>query len=200
MQVTATQEKVAATPCFPRSEEAAVKFNCYIVAMEDLTMRHSVYMEKLWQVMQVCTTHNAVMDIMNNVLIPPIQVTVTSRNQAEAAEGKPIQDLAIASHTPDPQALTQGCSEGTRMLAALLSFVLQEQVTGQQATAAECASAFQCDADIMKHLTTGKKTSGKGGKGTKRKSSTASGSKSSTGKKIKTPKPKAEHEDNEDDD
>ena len=137
IQVMATQEKAAATPCFPRNEEAAVKFDRYIRTMEELAMRHSVYMEKLWQVMQVCTTHNAVMDVMNNVFIPPIQVTMTSRNQAETAEGKPIQELAIARHIPDPQALTQGCSESTQMLAALLSFVLQGQITGQQATAAE---------------------------------------------------------------
>ena len=163
-------------------------------------MRHSVYMEKLWQVMQVCTTHNAVMDVMNNVFIPPIQVTVTSRNQAEAAEGKPIQELVIACHIPDPQALTQGCSKSTRMLAALLSFVLQRQITGQQATAAECAAAFQCDANIMKQLATGKKTSGKGGRGTKWKSSSASGTRSSMRKKAKTSEPKAEEDDDEEDD
>ena len=198
--MTATQEKVASTPCFPRNEEAAVKFNCYIGTMEDLAMRHSTYMEKLWQVMQVCTTHNAVMDVMNNVFIPPIQVTMTSRNQAEAAEGKPLQELAIARHTPDPQALRQGCSESTRVLAALLSFVLQGQIAGQQATAAECATAFQCDANIMNQLATGKKTSGKGGRGTKQKSSSASGTRSSTRKKVKTSGPKEEDDDEEDDD
>ena len=90
------------------------------------------------------------------------------------------------------------CSESTRVLAALLSFVLQRQITGQQVTAASCVEAFKCDATLMENLATGKKTSGKGGKGTKRKSSTASGSKSSTGKRIKTPKPKVEYEDEED--
>ena len=167
IQVTATQEKVASTPCFPRNEEAAVKFDCYIGTMENLAMRHSTYMEKLWQVMQVCTTHNAVLDVMNNVFIPPVQVTVTSRNQTETTEGKPIQELAIARHIPDLHALPPGCSESTRVLAALLSFVLQRQIAGQQSTAAECAAAFQCDANIMNQLTTGKKTSGKGGRGTK---------------------------------
>ena len=89
IQVTATQEKAASTPCFPRNEEAMVKFDAYIGTMEDLAMRHSAYMEKLWQLMQVCINHNAVINIMNNVFIPPIQVTVTSRDQVEAAEGKP---------------------------------------------------------------------------------------------------------------
>ena len=200
IQVIAIQEKTAARPCFPRNEEAAVKFDHYIGTMEELAMKHSVYMEKLWQLMQVCTTHNTVIDVMNNVFIPPIQVTITSRDQAEAAEGKPLQDLAIACHVPNPQSLPPECSESTRVLAALLSFVLQRQITGQQATAASCAEAFKCDATLMENLMTGKKTSGKGGKGTKRKSSAASGSKSSTGKKIKTPKPKVEYEDDEDDD
>ena len=71
MQVTATQEKAASTPHFPRNEEAVVKFNAYIGTMEDLAMRHSAYMEKLWQLMQVCINHNAVIDVMNNVFIPP---------------------------------------------------------------------------------------------------------------------------------
>ena len=167
IQVMATQEKVASTPRFPRNEEAVVKFNVYIGTMEDLAMRHSVYMEKLWQLMQVCINHNAVIDVMNNVFIPPIQVTVTSRDQAEAAEGKPLQELAIARHTPDPQALPKDCSESTRVLTAFLSFVLQRQITGQQATAATCGEAFECDVTLMERLATGKKASGKGGKGTK---------------------------------
>ena len=199
IQVTATQEKVAYQPCFPRHEDAVVAFDNYVGAMEDLAAKHSVYMEELWQVMQVATTHNATLTVMNNVFIPPIQVTVTSRSHAEAAEGKPIRDLVIARHMPDPQALPPNCTESTRVLAALLSFVLQREV-GQRATAAECATAFQCDADIMMQVTTGKKTKGKGGKGTKRKSSAASGSRTSPRKKAKQSEPKEEDDDNDDED
>ena len=199
MQVTATQEHADSAPRFPRNEEAAVKFDQYVVTMEDLAVRHSAYMEKLWQLTQLCTTHNAVIDVMNNVFIPPIQVTVTSRAQAEAAGGKPLQEMAMTCHTPDPQALPPECSENTRVLAALLSFVLQSQITGQQATAATCAENFQCDVTIMERLATGKKASGKGGRGTKRKSSSTSGQGSGTGKKAKTSKVKEEHDDDEDD-
>ena len=130
--------------------------------------------------------------------IPPIQVTVTSRNHAEAAEGKPIKELVAARHVPDPQALPPNCTESTRVLAALLSFVLQREV-GQRATAAECVAAFQCDEDIMRQVTTGKKTKGKGGKGTKRKSSTASGSRTSPRKKAKQSEPKEEDDDEDKD-
>ena len=200
IQVTATQEKAASTPHFPRNEEAMVKFNIYVRTMEDFAMRHSTYMEKLWQLMQVCINHNAVIDVMNNVFIPPIQVTVTSRDQVEAAEGKPLQELAMTRHIPDPQALPADCSESMRILAAFLSFVLQRQITGQQGTAAACAEAFECDMMIMERLATGKKASGKGGRGTKRKSSSTSGQKSSTRKKAKTSGPKVDDDDEEDDD
>ena len=199
IQVTATQEKLAYQPCFPRNEDAVVAFDNYVGAMEDLAAKHSVYMEELWQVMQVATTHNATLTVMNNVFIPPIQVTVTSRSHAEAAEGKPIQELVAAWHIPDPQALPPNCTESTRVLAALLSFVLQREV-GQRATAAECAAAFQCDADIMMQVTTEKKTKGKGGKGTKQKSSGASGSRTSPRKKAKQSEPKEEDDDDEDKD
>ena len=195
MQVTATQEHTAATPRFPRNKEAIVKFDDYVRMMEELAMRHSSYMEKLWQLMQLCTTKNAAIDVMNNVFIPPIQVTVTSRAQAEAAGGKPLQEMATTCHTPNPQSLPPECSESTRMLAALLSFVLQSRITGQQATAATCAENFKCDVTIMERLVTGKKASGKGGRRTKRKSSLMSGQKSSTGKKAKILKVKKEHDD-----
>ena len=198
MQVTAMQEKAASTPRFPRDEEATVKFDSYVGTMEELAMRHSVYMEKLWQLMQVCINHNTVIDVMNNVFIPPIQVTVTSRDQTEVAEGKPLQELAMAHHTPDPQALPADCAESTRILAAFLSFVLQGQITGQQVTAATCGEAFECDVTIMEHLAIGKKASGKGGKKTKRKSSLMSGPKSSTRKKAKTLGPKVEDDDDND--
>ena len=121
IQVTATQEKLAYKPCFPRNEETVVAFDNYVGAMEDLAAKHSVYMEELWQVMQVATTHNATLTVMNNVFIPPIQVTVTSRDHTEATEGKPIQELVAAHHLPDPQALPPSCTESTRVLAALLS-------------------------------------------------------------------------------
>ena len=39
IQVIAIQEKTAAIPCFPRNEEAAVKFDHYIGTMEELAMR-----------------------------------------------------------------------------------------------------------------------------------------------------------------
>ena len=137
---------------FPQKRgSAVVTFDNYIGAMEDLGAKHSTYMEELWQVMQVATTHNRALTVMNNVFIPPIQVTVTSRNHAEAAEGKPIQELATAWHVPDPQALPPNCTESTRVLAALLNFVLQREM-GQRVTAAECATAFKCDADIMRQV------------------------------------------------
>ena len=199
IQVTATQEKLAYQPCFPRDEDAVVAFDNYVGAMEDLAAKHSVYMEELWQVMQVATTHNATLTVMNNVFIPPIQVTVTSRSHTEATEGKPIQELVTARHLPDPQALPPSCTESTRVLAALLSFVLQREVSGQQATAAECATAFKCDADIMRQVTTGKKTKGKGGKGTKRKTSAASGSRTSPRKKARIAEQKEEDDDEDND-
>ena len=198
IQVTATVEKYAYIPCYPRGEDAAVPLSNFIGSMEELAMRHSVYMEKLWQVMQVATTNNATLTVMNNVSIPPIQVTVTPRDRVEGAEGKPIQELALR-HLPDPQTLPPSCTESTRVLAALLRFVLQRQVGGQQATAAECASAFQCDANLMVQVTTGKKTKGKGGRGAKRKSSTATGSRSSPRKKAKATEPKKEDDDEDKD-
>ena len=149
IQVTATQEHADAVPRFPRCEEAAGKFDQYVASVEDLAMRHSAYMERLWQLAQVSTTHTAVLDVMNNVFIPPIQVTMTSRAQAEAAGGKPLQEMAISCHTPDPQTLSPKCSESTRVLAALVSFALQSRISGQQATAAKCAMNFQCDVTLM---------------------------------------------------
>ena len=199
MQVTATQESATSTPYFPRDEEARTKLDNYIGAMEELSTGHSVYMEKLWHLMQFCTNHNAVIDVMNNVFLPPIQVTITSRDQAETEGGKPLQELAMACHTPDPQALPPDCSESTRVLAALLSFVLQRQIAGQTVTAATCAETFGCDTATMERLATGKKASGKGGRGTKRKSSSTSGQKGNTRKKAKTTGPKVE-DDEEDDD
>ena len=111
MQVTATPENAEARPHFPRDEAARDRFDDYIVAMDDLASGHSAYMEKLWQLQQECSNQNTVLDLMNNVFIPPIQVTVTSRKRAEAEEGKTFQELATSCHTPDPQALPPNCSK-----------------------------------------------------------------------------------------
>ena len=199
VQVTATQGSAASIPHFPRDEEARTKLDNYVGVMEELATAHSIYMEKLWHLMQFCTNHNAVIDVMNNVFLPPIQVTIMSRDQAETEGGKPLQELATARHTPDPQALPPDCSESMRVLAALVSLVLQRQIAGQTATAATCAEAFGCDATTMERLAIGKKVSSKGGKRTKRKSSSTSGQKDNTRKKAKATGLKVE-DDEEDDD
>ena len=103
--------------------------------------------------------------------------------------------MAITRHTPNPQSLPPVCSESTRVLAALLSFVLQSQITGQRATAATCAGDLGCDVTIMESLVTGKKASGKGGRGTKRKSS----SKDGAGRKAKTLRVKEEDDEGDED-
>ena len=133
---------------------------------------------------------NAVLKVMNNVFIPPIQVTVTSRSQEEAKEGKSFQELAASRHVPDPEKLPAQCSESTRVLAAFAYFVLLRQISGQPATAATCAEVYSCNAATLEQLITGKvqgSNGGKSGKG-KRKSSAQGG-----------PEPKKAKDDKKDD-
>ena len=107
MQVMATRESEASAPHFPRNEEAIGKFDDYVSTMEELALKHSMYMEKLWQLMQLCTTSNVVIDVMNNVCIPPIQVTVTSRARAEAAGKTSPRDGHNTPHPESPIITTQ---------------------------------------------------------------------------------------------
>ena len=104
--MTATQEKLAYQPCFPRDEDAVVAFDNYVGAMEDLAAKHSVYMEELWQVMQFATTHNATLTVMNNVFIPPIQVTMTSRSHTEATEVEADPRTGYSTSPPRPTGIT----------------------------------------------------------------------------------------------
>ena len=158
---------------------ATDKLDEFMVALQELGESHSNYMEKLWSLQQECTNMNAVLDVMNNVFIPPIQVTVTSRSQEEAKEGKSFQELATSRQVPDLEKLPAQCSESTRVLAAFAYFVLLRQISGQPATAATCAEVYSCNAVTLEQLVTGKVESSKGGKGTKakRKSSTQGGPK-----------------------
>ena len=178
MQVTAVPEAMEArAPCFLKDPVVTDKFDELLVALEDLGESHSTYMEKLWLLLQQCTDMNTVCNVMNNVFIPPIQVTVTSRSAEEAKERKSLQELAASRHVPDPKRLPAQCSESTRVLAAFAYFVLLRQISGQPATAATCAEVYSCNIATLEQLIMGKAQGGKGGKGGKgkRKSSTKGG-------------------------
>ena len=209
-------------------EDVKKALDKYYEIADGLAKAQNTAMEAIEALGENLDDHDTIVNILKHIQNPCIQVTAMQEKvayqpcfprhedavvafdnyvthtgyrdlHAEAAEGKPIRDLVVARHMPDPQALPPNCTESTRVLAALLSFVLQREV-GQRATAAECATAFQCDADIMMQVTTGKRTKGKGGKGTKRKSSAASGSRTSPRKKAKQSEPKEEDDDNDDED
>ena len=107
MQVTAQAEKTEVRkPRFPKDEVSKDMLNKYLMAMDSLGSNHSAYMEKLWVLQQECLNQNRILDIMNNVFILPIQVTVTSRRQIEAEEGKMFQELATSRHTPRSRGIT----------------------------------------------------------------------------------------------
>ena len=174
VQVTAEADSSEVrTPQFLKLKEAKEALSGYYEVVEDLTNNHASYMEKLWQLQGQCTDQNIFLDVTNQVYIPAVQVTVTSRHQEETAEGKTFQQLAASRHTPNPEKLPTSCLGSTRTLAALVYFILFRQVSGEPATVAECTRDFKCDATMLEQLTTGKTDGDKQSKGpkSKRKSS-----------------------------
>ena len=157
VQVAAEAERSEArAPQLPRGKAAKDVLTEYYEAAEDLATIHGCYMEKLWQLQMQCSDQNAFLNVTNHVYIPNVQVTVPSRSQEEAAEGRIFQQLATARQVPDHNKLPASCSGSTRTLAALVHFILFRQISGQTVTVANCARDFKCDATILEQLTTGK--------------------------------------------
>ena len=104
------------------------------------------------------------LDIIKQVQLPSVQVQVRTVEEMEKMEGKTYRELTLMCHLPNFKRINPNAKGQTRMMAAYIYFILNEQITGIRASQTGCATDFRCQTMPFKRLITGKKQPGRPGR------------------------------------
>ena len=97
------------------------------------------------------------LDIIQQVQLPAVQVQVRTVEELKKLEGKKYRDLTLLCHLPNFRRSHHNTSEQSRTMAAYISFVLHEQITGLRPSQTGCATKSRCGMTPFKRLITGKR-------------------------------------------
>ena len=148
------------------SSKAKEAIRQYYKATVGLCEAQTTLMEKTRE-LEAAVDKEIFLDIIRQVQLPAVQVTIRTREQEETLEGKTYRELTLLKHLPNYITLHPSANEQTRTMAAFIYFVLHEQVTGKQKSQLSCSAEFQCQTTPFKHLVTGKKQPGGQGRASK---------------------------------
>ena len=104
------------------------------------------------------------LDIIKQVQLPAVQVSIRTVEEMEKLEGKTYRELTLLHHLPNFRRIYPNATEQTRTMAAFIYYVLYEQITSLRPFQTGCAAKFRCITTLFKRLTTGKRQPGRPGR------------------------------------
>ena len=100
------------------------------------------------------------LDIIRQVQLPVVQVSIRTVDELEKLEGKMYRELTLLCHLANFRRIFHNTTEQTRTMAACMYFVLHKQITGLRPSQTGCDAEFRCGVTPFKRLITGKKQPG----------------------------------------
>ena len=110
------------------------------------------------------TDKDIFLDIIKQVQLPSVKVEIRTVEEIEKLEGKTYRQLTLMCHLPNFKRINPNAKEQTRMMAAYMSCILYEQITGIRASQTGCARDFNAPMTPFKRLITGKRQPGRPGR------------------------------------
>ena len=100
------------------------------------------------------------LDIIKQVQLPAVQVSIRTVEELEQLEGKTYRELTLLHHLPNFRRIYPNTTEQTRTMVAFIYYVLYEMITGLRPSQTGCAAEFRCGTTPFKRLITGKRQPG----------------------------------------
>ena len=104
------------------------------------------------------------LDIIKQVQLPAVQVSIRTVEELEQLEGKTYRELTLLHHLPNFRRIYPNTTEQTRTMAAFIYYVLYERIASLRPSQTDCAAKFRCRMTPFKKLITGKRQPGRPGK------------------------------------
>ena len=151
------QEKEKQTPRYNLKGEASEALKDYYDAVHTLCEAQKNFALSTQVLEEKIEGKSVLMDIIRQVQLPAVQVSIRTVEELEKLEGKMYRELTLLCHLPNVRRIFHNASEQTRTIATYMYFVLYEQITSLRPSQTGCAADFRCGATPFKRLITGKK-------------------------------------------
>ena len=142
------------------SNEAKTAIKEYYEAAHDLCKGQTAFMKSTHVLESKIDNKEIFLDIIRQVQLPVVQVTIRTREEEETLEGKTYWELTLSRHLPNYKTIHPSTNKQYRTMAAFIYFVLHEQITGKQKSQTGYSLEFRCQTTPFKCLVTGKKQPG----------------------------------------
>ena len=105
-----------------------------------------------------------ILDIIKQVQLPAVQVSIRTVEELEQLEGKTYRELTLLHHLLNFRRIYPNATEQTRTMAAFIYYVLYKSITSLRPSQTGCAAKFRCATTPFKRLITGKRQPGRPGR------------------------------------
>ena len=154
-------------PRYVLTGDAKVALTDYYDAVHTLCKAQQNFAKSTQVLEKKITDKSVFLDIIKQVQMPSVKVEIRTVEEMERIEGKTYRELTLMCHLPNFKRINPNAKEQTRMMAAYMYCVLNEQITGIRASQTGCATDFRCPTMPFKRLITGKRQPGRPGRSSK---------------------------------
>ena len=154
------EEEEAKKPKFRHQGNAKEALKDYYDAVHTLCEAQTNFMKSTQVLEQKIEDKTVFLDIIKQVQLLAVQVSIRTVEEIEVLEGKTYRELTLLQHLPNFRTIYPNATEQTRTLVAFVYYVLHEQITGLQKSQTGCATKFRCQTMPFKRLITRKKQPG----------------------------------------
>ena len=154
------QEEEGKKPQYRFTGEAAEPLKDYYDAVHTLCKVQTNFASSTKVLEQKIKDKSVFLDIIKQVQLPAVQVSIRTVEELEKLEGKTYRELTLLCHLSNFRKIFPNATEQMRTMAAFMYFVLHEQITSLRPSQTGCAAEFRCRATLFKRLITGKRQPG----------------------------------------
>ena len=158
------QEEESKKPQYRFTGEVAEALKDYYDAVHMLCEARTNFASSTKVLEEKIKDKSVFLDIIKQVQLPAVQVSIRTVGELEKLEGKTYRELTLLYHLPNFRKMFPNTTEQTRMMAAFMYFVLHVQINGLRPSQTGCAAEFSCGAMPFKRLITGKRQPGRSGR------------------------------------
>ena len=151
------QEEEEEKPKYRLTGDAKETLKDYYDAVYTLCEAQTKFMLSTKVLEQKIDDKSVFLDIIKQVQLPAVQVSIRTVEELEKLEGKTYRELTLLCHLPNFRRIYPNATEQTRTMAAFIYYILYEQITGLRPSQTGCAAKFRCGATPFKRLITGKR-------------------------------------------
>ena len=154
------QEEQTEKPRYKLDDEAKEALRDYYDAVYTLSEVQTNFTASTKVLEQKIKDKSVFLDIIRQVQLPAVQVSVRTIEEEENLQGKTYREVTLLTHLPNFRTIYRNTNEQTKTMAVFMYYVLYEQITGLQKSQTGCAAEFRCQTTPFKRLITGKRQPG----------------------------------------